>query len=62
MSQLSDKILEVYTGMVANNETSTVWRGVLTTQEWKINAWVTENSDTIEICARRRDGGEGAPE
>ena len=62
MSQLSDKILEVYTNMVANNEVGAVWRGVFTTQEWKIIINRAEDSSQIDICAWRRDGGSGDPE
>lgn len=62
MSQLSDKMLEVYNGMIANNETSTSWRGVLTTQEWKIVINSAEDVSEINITAIRRDGGSGVPE
>lgn len=59
MTILATKISEIVDAAIANNEV-TVWRGILSTQEWKILA----QSDGKEVYVRaiRRDDGEGEPE
>lgn len=59
MTLISTKISELVDAAIANNEVN-VWRGILSTQEWKIIA--QSNGKEIFVRAIRRDGGEGEPE
>lgn len=61
MSILTDKISEVYDDMIAANNTSAVWRGILSDgTDWKIGIEIKnyEVSDLVTITARKRNIGE----
>lgn len=60
MTLLANKIAEVVDEALAQSKTVT-WRGILSTQEWKIIAHYIDN-DEINIKAVRRDDSTGAPE
>jgi ssDNA-binding replication factor A large subunit len=59
MTLLATKISELVDAAIANNEVS-VWRGILSTQEWKILA--QSDGREVHVKAVRRDDGEGEPE
>jgi hypothetical protein len=59
MTLISTKISELVDAAIANNEVS-IWRGILSTQEWKVIA--QSNGKEILVKALRRDDGEGEPE
>jgi len=61
MLQISSKIAEVVDNVLTQKSETEIWRGPLTTQNWKIHV-LHENDGRLLIKVVRRDDGGGDPE
>ena len=61
MTLLSTKVAELIDELIASGQPTLLWRGILSTQEWKIFLSINERN-VISAKIKRRDAGDGEPE
>lgn len=60
MTLLATKIAEIVEEALAT-KTNVIWRGILSTQEWKVLVFF-DDANNLSIRVKRRDNGSGDPE